>query len=1709
MDRIFDQSYIKELCSELRSTMSDMKSQLETMEDVAVAAINVMNSVPSDVVDYSVFNAAQMLKNNVSNIDISSFLTKIEECEVRTTSLIPTVDEHYCEQINELITIINNTKEAVAEVAEFLKNTPLTMSNKEFTVAYNDMQEKCNKCLNGAILNIEQILENVKGAEKISVIFSEDPVNLSTGNFIYDRTDLEIGGAHPFKFSRFYNSINHRKGALGRDWNHNYEVRIFKEDNELVLFREEGKEERFFKTSTGEYTAVYHSSGSLSETEEGYQYRTREQVTYYFDKEGCFLRQETGEGVVTELSYEEKEGEKRLTGVERSTGEFFALSYDDAGYLSSVTDHAGRTITYRMEGELLQEVSTPMGHRMSYEYTAEGKLKGVTNPRGIKTVENEFDEKMRTTLQRFPDGGQMSYEYDDEKREVILTERNGSKITYVHDRYYRDIRHVYADGEERFEYNKLNQKTLVVDKLGNRTQFGYDSKGNLTRVINALGIKTEIQYNEKNQPTYIAIDGKEKVRNRYDGEGNLVETRDPLGNLYRIEYAGKGRPEKLLQPDGSEISIQYDNRGNIVCLTDPVGNSSRFVYDNLNRVVETTDGNGNVTKFSYDTGDNLIKVMNAAGREKTYEYNENGKVTKITDFDGSCESREYNVLNKPSKITDKQGRKTLLTYDVMWNLARITEADGSRTTYLYDENNRLGRIRNANGDVVRYTYDANGNRTGVEDEEGNKTQFTYDAIGRLVSVVEADGSIISYKYNAEGEVTEVTDALGNRVTMEYDAAGQLIKETNQAGESRSYTYTCLGNVESITDEAGLVTKHVYEPGGQLRETIYPDGSKESYAYDANGNRTALTDRRGYCTTYIYDCLDRIIEMKGSDGAGKFYEYDCMGNVTSITDVQGNRTTYEYSLTGQLTKVTDALGNRTEYQYDTKDQLVEIRQYGEPAGEDKTGDCRITKYERNLMGRITKVTDPLGQSESYTYNKRGELVEKLDKEGYLTRYGYTVKGDVSHIRYADGREVRLSYNPLRQLQEIEDWLGITRVENDAMGRAVKVTGPDGKEVSYTYDKAGRRSGIIYPDGTAVSYAYDALGRLQSLTQGGKTINYGYDEAGYLNRKTYPNGMETIYGYTEKGQIESLIHSDIAGILDRYAYTYDSMGNKTGIEKERRGLEKENGRYAYAYDALGRLERVSKDGRELRSYTYDAFGNRTGVTGESGVIRYAYNALNQLVSKTDAQNETTYRYDRRGNLSLVLENSHMKNAYVYGAMNRLEEARNAQGDVSRYIYNGVGRRVGKETGVLSAESMTPETYENGLDPVKKLESTSFIPTSKVDYVLDLTREYHNLLQKCEDSVVQTYLWDGNVAGMLEEGSSRESYYLQDELGSPIRLVDGEGSLQDSYGYDEFGQDLYGNQGVIQPFGYTGYQHDHVSGTYFAQAREYRAGEGRFGGEDLIKGNILEPISLNAYIYCKNDSLGYVDLNGKFAVPALLITIVIGVVVGAGVGAVSEVAVQGIDCLRGKQDSINWAKVAGASVEGAIVGGVSVIPGVNIVGKVVAGGIGGAANSAVSQKIEYGSVNYRKVAEDALVGAVTSGIFEGISEGVSSLTKKIRGKEVSSSAGETVGDMLYNPIKSLWDNTKKIITITLVKKTPSGLTRRTEKQLIKEVWDVTLNYIKDELKDKFLSIVTGKNLAEETTKNILTWFSPIYNEGNISLKYLNIYFEGMLNDSVEVCL
>ena len=1607
MDRVFNQSEIKKMCIELNEIITECEEYADKIKDIAKDVKNAVSKVPGEGRAGDPGGKADIYTTAAENIDFKTITRKITNCEDRVDRII-SADASYGNNTDSIKDQVNAIKRVLEGMNDFLGTTSLKTNYKDFMIALETARADWNKSLDEVEQALDQVRANTKGAEEISTLFSSDPVNLSTGNFIFDRTDLQIEGDSPLIFRRFYNSINERSGSLGTDWNHNYEVRLVDAGKEKVLILDEGKEERFLKTSTGVYTSLYHSNGNLEETKEGYLYKTTDQTSYYFDKEGYYLRQEVLNGSVTILHYEESKKGRRLSKIERTTGEAFTLSYTEEEYLYQVTDHSGRTVTYQMQNTRLIGVCTPRGHWYRYGYSRSGKLESIQNARDVVVVENNFDDQMRTTHQKFPDGGSMTYEYDDENRTVTLTERNGSKVTYVHDAHYRDVKHIYSDGEERFEYNKLNQKTLVVDKLGNKTQYGYDEKGNLTRVINALGAVTQLRYDERNQPTDIVVNGNVKIKNRYDENGNLIETADALGNKYQLKYKKSGWPEHIIQPDGSEVWLTYDERGNIVQLTDAAGSVNQYCYDSLNRVVESVDGNGNTTTFAYDADDNIIRVINANGDERTYQYNESNKITAIKDFDGSITRREYNVLNRPSKVTDQLGRETQFTYDAMWNLARITEPNGAKTTYIYNDHNQLGRVRNANGDVTRYTYDANGNRIKMVDEEGNETFFTYDVLGQLTGVAGPEGAHLQYDYDDEGNLTKVTDALMNEVSFTYDAEGNLLTETGTMGETRAYTYTALGEIESITDEGGRVTHHAYEPGGQLSRVTYPDRTTEYFTYDGNGNVSSYSDQRGYQFTYIYDSLDNVVKICGSDGTEKNYSYDSIGNVTTMTDALGHVTKYEYTLTGQLAKVTDPLGNETAYSYDVCDHLIEIRQYGETLGVDadhsahqtldedlqkvrqhnaKDRICHVTSYERDLMGRVISVTDDQSQKEKYTYSPKGELLSKIDQDGYLTKYGYTAYGDVKHIQYADGKEVKLGYNALRHLQEVEDWMGITKIETDANGRTKKVTYPDGKELSYTFGKSGEKTSITYPEGRKVQYGYDQYQRLSELRDGDNVIHYAYDNASYLKEKRFPNGMKTTYDYDEKGLITSLIHSDKEGVLDSYQYGYDASGNKVSIQKSRRGLKEESGNYAYGYDPIGRLKSVEKDGVLQRAYTYDAFGNRTGRQEPGRTTDYTYNSLNQLVKSVDAGNERSYHYDKRGNLSQVTENGRVKKQYVYGALNRLEEAVDKNGNAARYQYNGLGHRVGKQIGNINPEPGIPEQ--------------TFHPTKKIDYIIDMTKDYHNLLQKTEDGGTQSYLWDGFAVGVVDDrNESNPWYYLQDELGSPIRLLDSEGVLEEYYGYDEFGQDLYQDQNGQQPFGYTGYQYDPIAGTYYAQAREYQALEGRFAGTDNIKGFTPYPQTFNEYAYCMNSPMCYVDVDGNF----------LHIVIGAGIGGLVNAAVTvGTSLVTGEK--ITFKKVATAFVGGAVSGGVTAATGNPVLGAAA----GGAAESVANDWGRGTSVKnmvrnaVTKGATDAAFTFVGGKIAEEV--GGSKLVSKIKDSKIVKTITDKVQGSSF--VKAVDDN------------------------------------------------------------------------------------------------
>ena len=1009
----------------------------------------------------------------------------------------------------------------------------------------------------------------------------------------------------------------------------------------------------------------------------------------------------------------------------------------------------------------------------------------------------------------------------------------------------------------QFEYDELKLKKLSTEfDTGYVFDYEESDDGNsyVTKVSDFSGRSIEL---------------------KYDDDDNLVSSSDALGRAIGYEYNEHKLPVKIINPDGTSLSLSYDDRGNIDEIIDELGNTNKYSYDDLNRVTSTVDANGNLEKFAYNARNELTESINPLGDTRIFEYNESGKLTHVIDYDGNEEFTEYNELNKVSAYVDKDGSRTEYYYNEMWQIDQIKDPTGAKTLCLYDAEGNLTNITDASYSTIRYSYDSCGNITKVRDQEGYVTKYTYDKMNRMTSAVMADGSTEYYEYDAFGNETKFTDALGSEWINEYDLAGQKIKSINPTGVDTVYTYDLRGNLIEERS-AGKSIRYSYDAAGRLTEIIDAAGVATSFSYDNNGN--LLSRKVGDVEkSFEYDSMNRVTKEFIAGALTASYTYDAAGNIGSVTDGLGNQTKYIRTKGGDIAAVVDPLGNVTRYRYDKAHRLMNIVQGTGTEAEDinfelledaeevqklnkKHNSIKITSYARDVLGRVTSVTDALGNVESYEYDRKGHIKAKTDMDGNRTKITRTHLGDISRITYGDGEDIEYSYNALGQLKAIKDSLGLTKIDRDILGRERSITDHKGRSISYEYDDAGNRTGIRYANGKNVRYIYDDRGLLTGIetvapkmepasVKATTTVSFSYDSYGRIVSKAV-GPAETAYTYDKSGYLASLINKKNGTVLDSYEYSYDQAGNLVASSQKREGMPEATGSYEYGYDEIGRLNRVTKDGSPLRSYTYDAFGNRTILDEAGAKTEYLYNKANQLMRADTPQGTTIFEYDKRGNAihkSTEGASKTVSVSYTYGANNRLIQAvKNADGEslTARYAYNGLGMRVSRTTDAGS-----------------------------IDYVLDQTKMYNNLLESIQvddlgsmenPSKSEDFIWLGN-----ELVKAAETPILSGRLGTPERAA---GASEHSLGYDEFGipevakipettklPEIVGEL----PLGFTGYMRDDISDTLFAQAREYMPEIGRFMGRDILKGRVEQPRSLNEYAYCHNDPVGFVDLNGMDAI------------------------------------------------------------------------------------------------------------------------------------------------------------------------------------------------------------------------------------------------------
>ena len=88
--------------------------------------------------------------------------------------------------------------------------------------------------------------------------------------------------------------------------------------------------------------------------------------------------------------------------------------------------------------------------------------------------------------------------------------------------------------------------------------------------------------------------------------------------------------------------------------------------------------------------------------------------------------------------------------------------------------------------------------------------------------------------------------------------------------------------------------------------------------------------------------------------------------------------------------------------------------------------------------------------------------------------------------------------------------------------------------------------------------------------------------------------------------------------------------------------------------------------------------------------------------------------------------------------------------------------------------------------------------------------------------------------------------------------------------------GNIATINPYRYASYRYDEDTKQYYLMARYYNPNTGVFLSLDPIRGDTINPLTLNGYAYANNNPVMNIDPNGERAQVLIVIFLIIGTIV-----------------------------------------------------------------------------------------------------------------------------------------------------------------------------------------------------------------------------------------
>lgn len=853
----------------------------------------------------------------------------------------------------------------------------------------------------------------------------------------------------------------------------------------------------------------------------------------------------------------------------------------------------------------------------------------------------------------------------------------------------------------------------------------------------------------------------------------------------------------------------------------------------------------------------------------------------------------------------------------------------------------------------------------------------------------ASGVIVPDKYfQTEGMTLEYID-----VYVVYDKNFNTMSADNislRQEPCTTYTYNTDGNVTAVNSSGSDSQTVEYVSGTTKPSTVRTTGSGAYYYqyYDENND---------YLPSYISNATTNVYT---------YYKYDAFGNNTEThigefddgvpSSYPKIKSSAVYSEDGsQLVSETNGNGQTTSYQYNGRRDLVQTT--------DSNG-TKVVTMENSLNDRpsISYISGVVSVNYDYSngllsrINRGGYIIGNATKQNQYYNMSYDSFGNMTEVSIGeDAEDARVLASYI---------YGSNNNHLDSM------TYGNGDSIEYTYDDLDRMTQETWNDGTTYLYMYNAEGALvqkldatdENKVDNGTAdaVNYQYDSLGRLIYSSSTENGETIilteHLYDRANRIDKqtyqLRNSD--GTFTTYVSDYSyraSDGSLIYVDS----VNGDFGDYEFEYDDIARLS--ARNNYYFRQdYTYRNISSSQTTTQ---IANIAYSKRDGGANFSPFS--LAYTYDALGNIKTITGTgiSGQNASYVYDVQSQLTSAvvdgknysyeYDTYGNIRKAVENGTthtytyGDADWKD--LLTAYDGQPITYDEIGNPTSYYNDTR--------WAFDWEKGRQLVRAESDDHVIE-YTYD--MAGIRDSKTvdGVEYNYLTLD-GKVVRQTWGSNILDI----------IYDNSGLPYALKYNGAYYIYVLNqqgdvirivnSTGATVAEYRYDA--WGNVIYSNGSMaaVNPIRYRGYYY--DNETGFYYLQSRYYDPSIGRFINADSFASTSQGFLGHnmFAYCGNNPVANKDETGEfWSAIIGGAIAGAIIGAVSNI---------------------VSQGLDGEPINGGEVVALAFVGAVTgafgaaAGVVETARTACSAVVGLISGVAAAITTEGTVGEKIGAGIKT----------------------------------------------------------------------------------------------------